>query len=322
MPINPKSTLLIVSLAASPLLANQPGDDSPESRESTRAAQEIDQSPKPSLTLRASLGATFQADADFDDDIGELSLAEYRTSISALWDIEDAGRLSIELSAGLLDYDITPSATAVAGDAASIGSELDNIHTLGLSGIYSDRFSDTTSWFVGGGIGFSGEDDADFGDSFDWRFTTGFQYKQSETFSWGVGVLVASRLEDDVLVVPVPQITWNINDRWTLASQRAGLRLSYKSSDTLTYGLSGEYRSDSFRLDDTHAAAPEGMGTHRRIPVALFAQYKAHEQIVIDASVGAALGGELEFLDTNGNDISKQDIDPGIFASINISYRF
>lgn len=321
MPIKPKSTLLLASLAACPLLAAQPAEK-PDADDSLQDAQEIEQSKSPSLTLRASLGVIFQADADIDASIGELSLTEYRTGLTALWDIEDAGRLSIDLSAGLLDYDITPSATAALGDAASIGAELDNIQTFGLTGIYSDSLSESTNWFVGGGIGFSGEDDADFGDGFDWLFTTGFMYAQSDTFSWGLGVLVKSRLEDDVLIVPVPQIRWKIDERWTVASERAGLRLSYKSSDTLTYGISGEFRTDSFRLDNTHAAAPEGMGTHRRIPVALFAQYKANERVVIDASVGAALGGELEFLDTNGNDVAKQDIDPGVFGSLSVSFKF
>ncbi|MFG0298013.1 MAG: DUF6268 family outer membrane beta-barrel protein [Phycisphaerales bacterium JB047] len=317
----PRVTPLLLSIAATPLLASQPAEK-PESSDSARAAEQIERQPTTGLTLRASASASFQADADFDADIGELSLAEYRLGLNAMWNIEDAGRLNLDLGAGLLDYDITPSSTSVAGDAASIGAELDEIQTLSLMGIYSDRVNDTTSWFVGGGFGFSGEKDADFGESFDWLFTTGFMYKQSDTFSWGLGVLVKSRLEDDVLVVPTPQFTWNIDERWTLASQRLGVRLTYKSSDALSYGISGEYRSQSFRLDDTHASVPEGMGTHRRIPVSLFAQYKASDRIIIDASVGAALGGELEFLDTNGNDVTKQDLDAGVYGSLSLSFRF
>lgn len=313
--------MLLIALAGSTLLANQP-DQEPADTTADRDAAQIEASEPTSLTLRASIGASYQADADFDAGIGELSLAEYRAGLTAIWDIEDAGRLSIDLSAGLLDYEVTPSPTSVAGDAASIGAEFDTIHTLGLTGIYSDRVNDSTTWFVGAGVGFSGEDDADFGDSIDWLFTGGFQYKQSERLTLGIGVFVKSRLEDDVLIIPVPVITWQIDERWTLASERAGLRLSYKSSDELTYGISGEYRSESFRLDNTHAAAPEGMGTHRRIPVALFAQYKPNDRVVIDASIGAALGGELEFLDTNGNDISKQDIDTGFFGSLTLSYKF
>jgi opacity protein-like surface antigen len=321
MPIARTTPLLLIALCGSPVLAAQPTQQ-PDQAQGERDAEQIERTGPATLTLRASAGVTYQADADFDGNIGELSLLEYRAGLTALINFEDAGRLSINLSAGLLDYDVSPSPTSVAGDAASIGAELDTIHTLGLTGIYSDRFNDTTNWFIGAGVGFTGEEDADFGDGFDWLFTGGFEYKQSDTLTWGIGVLVKSQLEDDVLIVPVPRITWKIDDRWTLASERAGLRLSYKSSDELSYGISGEYRSDSFRLDDTHAAAVEGMGTHRRIPIGLFAEYTPNDRIVIDASVGAALGGELEFLDTNGNDVSKQDLDPGFYGSLNLSFKF
>ena len=307
----------LLALASSPLLGAQPEDQSSE-----KEAEKIERTAPPTLTLVARAGGGYQADADFDNDIGELSLSEYEAGLTAIWNIEDAGRLTVDLSAALLDYDVTPSATAVAGDAASIGAELDDIHQFGLTAIYADRASDTTSWFVGGGIGFSGEDDADFGDSFDWLATAGFEYKQSENLSLGLGVLVKSQLEDDVLVVPVPQINWTIDERWSLRTERAGLQLRYKHSDQFTYGVFGEYRSDSFRLDDTHAAAVEGMGTHRRIPVGLFANYTPNDRVTIEGAVGAALGGELEFLDTNGNDVSKQDLDPGVFGALTVSFRF
>lgn len=317
MPTSRMLPLTLLALATTPLMGAQPSEDAGE-----KQAEQIERSKPQSLTLIARAGGSFQADADFDNDIGELSLSEYRAGLTALWNIEDAGRLTIDLSAALLDYDVTPSPTAVAGDSASIGAELDDIHQFGITAIYSDSLNDTTNWFLGGGIGFSGEDNADFGDSFDWLATGGFEYKQSDTLSIGVGVLIKSRLEDDVLIVPIPRINWTIDERWSLRTERAGLELRYKHSDQLSYGVFGEYRSDSFRLDDTHAAAVDGMGTHRRIPVGMFADFKASDRITIEAAAGAALGGELEFLDANGNDVSKQDLDPGIFGAITVSFRF
>ncbi|MCA9275951.1 MAG: hypothetical protein KDA29_07995 [Phycisphaerales bacterium] len=317
MPTSRMLPLTLLALATTPLMGAQPSEDAGE-----KQAEQIERSKPQSLTLIARAGGSFQADADFDNDIGELSLSEYRAGLTALWNIEDAGRLTIDLSAALLDYDVTPSPTAVAGDSASIGAELDDIHQFGITAIYSDSLNDTTNWFLGGGIGFSGEDNADFGDSFDWLATGGFEYKQSDTLSIGVGVLIKSRLEDDVLIVPIPRINWTIDERWSLRTERAGLELRYKHSDQLSYGVFGEYRSDSFRLDDTHAAAVDGMGTHRRIPVGMFADFKASDRIRIEAAAGAALGGELEFLDANGNDVSKQDLDPGIFGAITVSFRF
>ncbi len=316
MPIARTLPVALIALAAAPVLAAQPEISNEQD------AEQIAQSKPSALTLLLHASAGYQSDADFDNSIGQLSLAEYHAGLTAIWNLEDAGTLNIDLSAGLLDYDVSPSPSAVAGDAASIGAELDNIEQYGLNATYSDSLNANTSWFVGGGIGFSGETHADFGDSFDWLAMGGVQYKQSDTLSLGIGVAVKSRLEDDVLVIPLPRISWQISDQWSLNSQRAGVKLSYKHSDALSYGLWGEYRSDSFRLDNTHAAAPEGMGTHRRFPVAMFAQYTPSDRVSIEGSVGAALGGELEFLDTNGNDVSKQNIDPGVFGSISLSFRF
>lgn len=318
------SLLSLTLCAGTALCAVQPGRDQQRDQNQPQEAPEaLTQGEKDvsvSLSLRGE--AIFSADTDFDGDIGEFSLNEYAAGVDILLSFRDAGRLNIGLEAGLLDYDVTPSASSVAGDAASIGAELDDVQTYAIQVIYSDRFDEATSWFAGGGVSAAMEEDADFGDSVDWLVIGGVSHKFSDKLELGVGVLAKSRLDDDVLVIPIPQIRYTFNERWSLQSQGAGLKLNYKASEALSFGLTAEYDSTTFRLDDTHAAVPEGAATHRRIPVAAYVAYSPNKRFQISAQLGTALGGELEFLDTDGDEVTSQDLDAAIFGGINLSIRF
>lgn len=275
-----------------------------------------------SIDFAAYARGTFLDASDFDDTIGEFGYNEFNLGVSASRKVGDSGRFSIGFDAGFINYDITPSATSVAGDAADIGAEFDNVTTLSLIATYGDRFDDQTSWFIGAGVLSAMESDADFGDSIDTLLTGGFKHKVNDKLELGIGVLVKTQLDDDVLIVPIPQIKYTIDDRWSIATERAGLKLNYKASDSINYGLMGEYSSTTFRLDNTHAFAPEGVATHRRIPVSFYLEYKPNDTIVVSARIGAELGSELDILDTNGNDVTAQDIDTGIFGSLGVSFKF
>lgn len=286
------------------------------------AEKVVDSKPNTGFVFEANLNTTFASNADFNTDIGEFAYSEFGAGLKASRRVGDSGMLSFDFDAGLLNYDITPSATSVAGDAASIGAEFDDVTTLSLIGMYANQTDEGHSWFVGGGVLSTGENGADFGDTVDGIFMGGYRHKVNNTLSVGFGVAVRSRLDDGVLVVPLPQVKYTVNEFWSIESEGVGLKINYKASNDLNYGIVGQYASTTFRLDDTHAVAPEGMVTHRRIPVAFYARYAPNDTIEISGRVGGMLSGELEILDTNGNDIATQDIDTGIFGSIMVSFKF
>ncbi len=310
--------------AYSSAMLDQPESASKVSNQSTGEADkempEDNNSWKPTFT--AEISGSLLGEADFDTDIGTIEYSTLSAKIGMDSRVGDSGILNIGFEAMFTDYDINPSASAVAGDAATIGSGFDDVTTLSLSAIYANRINAESSWFIGGGVIVSGEDDADFDDSIDGFFTTGYRHTVNDKLELGIGVLVRTRLDDDVLIVPIPQIKYTIDEHWSIATQRAGLRLNYKASDSLNYGISGEYSSMSFRLDDSHASAADGMATHRRIPVAFYTEYEVNNTIEINAQIGAQLAGELEILNTSGNEITSQDIDAGIFGSLNVSFKF
>ena len=315
-------------LGSGSAFANQPAEpsESSESSESSEPATESENLPvaetQTGFTFEARVHGSYLSDADFDDGTGEFGFAEYGLGIKASRRVGDMGMLSIDFNAGIVDYDITPSATAVAGDAASIGSEFDTVTTLSLIGMYAARTDEGLSWFVGGGVLSNGENSADFGDTIDGMLMGGFRYKVNNKLELGIGVAARTRLDDDVLVVPMPQVRYTINEYWSIESEGVGLKFNYKASDALDYGLTAQFASTTFRLDDSHAAAPEGIATHRRFPIAFYTIYEPNDTIEISGRIGAMMAGELEILDTNGNDLTSQDIDTGIFGSINVSFKF
>lgn len=314
--------LTLLTLATTPLIAAAQPDNNGQSS----PADDVEQIERPessSLTISPYAFASFHADADLDSDIGEFGFSSYRAGVNLGTAIGERGRLGINIGVGLLDYDITPSATSVANDAANIGAGLDDVYESEIIAQYIHRGEGKWAYQFSAGIVSAGEDGADFGDTLDFLGTAGFRYQYDDRLSLGLGVLVKTRLEDDVLVIPVPQIRYQINDQWVLESRRAGVELRYEANDQLTYGLSGEYISTTFRLNDTHAAiVRDGVSNHTRVPISIFADYTPSPKVQIKARVGTSLAGNIEFLDANGNDIADEDIDAAIFGSINVSFRF
>lgn len=319
---NPNALMTLLAIAALPTIALAQTDNNTDPGDADDAAQ-IERAAPASLTISPYAFGSFHADADLDTDIGEFAFSSFRTGINITKRVGDRGQLGANIGFGLLDYDITPSATSVANDAADIGVGLDDVYESEIILSYVHRGEGKWAYQFGAGVVSAGEDGADFGDTLDFLGTAGFRYQYDDKLSLGLGVLVKTRLEDDALIIPVPQIRYQINDQWVLESQRAGLALSYEASDELTYGIMGEYLNSTFRMNDTHAAiVSEGVVNHTRVPVSIFAEYKPSDQIQMNARVGASLAGNIEFLDNAGNDVTDQDIDTAIFGSLNVSFRF
>lgn len=326
---------LLIALASSSLIAGvQPDNTGAPDAEgkatgsiapdtSSQEAERISGARPASLSISPYAFASFHDDVDLDSDIGDFGFSSFRTGINLSKGLGEKGLLTANLGFAYLDYDISASADSVANDAADIGQGLDDVYTYELGANYIHRADDKWSYSIGAGIVSAGEDGADFDDTLDFLGIAGFRYQYNKDFSLGLGVIVKTRLEDDVLVIPVPQIKLRFSDRWVLESKRAGLEMRYEASDSLAYGVGAEYISTTFRLSDTHAAiVSEGIANHTRVPVSIFADYAPNDQIQIVARVGASLGGKIEFLDNDGNDVTDEDIDPAVFGSINVSFRF
>lgn len=293
----------------------QPASEGRADAQADLPAEVIDPAPAgPTFTLVAT--GTMSDRADLDDGPGDLRISRARLGVQAGFDLGERRSLAVGLGAERSWYDFKD-----ATDLDPSGDPFGDVTDAELFLRYSAPFSDSTSWFGLAAVGIAAEDGADISDSFVYTGSLGFITRASDSFSWGLGVLVRTQLEDDALIIPIPQIRWAIDDKWTLESQRAGLRLDYAHSESFSYGVQAEYLSRSYRLDD-NGPIPDGMATDRRVPVSVYAEYEPAPAFSINAAVGASVYSNIELLDSSGDDITDDDIDTSLFFSLTARIRF
>lgn len=315
------SAILLPCLALPALAQADPANSPPEGSqgqtppraEPPRELTARSHAPRTTLTLSGS----YTASANLDDGPGDVSIARAGLSAEIAFPIEARRSLSLIIGAEESWYDFSDA----TGLEASTGEPFSDVTEASLALLYLAPLNDTTSYFALASVGYAGESGAEFDDSIVYMGAVGFTTKVSDTFSWGLGVGVATRLEDNALILPLPQITWKISDRWTLASERAGVRLSYAASDALTYGLHAEYDSRTFRLDKD-GPLPSAVVTDRRVPVGFFLDYKPTPNVRVGAEVGAALLTNFDIIDENGDDITDDDADPAVYAGLSVRISF
>lgn len=322
--MHPTAAMLALLALTAHASAQPAQDPAPETRPTTGATDEPADDLPAEVTDPAPAGPTFTITAsgtisdrsDLDDGPGDLRISRARLGVQAGFDLGERRALTVGLGAERSWYDFDD-----ATDLDPSGDPFGDVTDAELFARYNAPFNDTTSWFGLASIGIAAEDGADISDSFVYTGSLGFITRASDSFSWGLGVLVRTQLEDDVLVLPIPQIRWAIDDKWTLESQRAGVRLDYAHSDALSYGVQGEYLSRSYRLDD-NGPIPDGMATDRRVPVSFYAEYEPAPAFSINAAIGASVYSNIELLDSSGDDITDDDVDTALFFSLNARFRF
>ncbi len=199
----------------------------------------------------------------------------------------------------------------------------DETFELELRGSYLGRIDDHWGYVVGAGVNSAGEEGAEFSDTVTFGGFAAATYSLSEDLTFSLGILVRERLEDDVLVVPIPGVEWKIDDQWRLSSgvRPAGLFLLYSPDEAWTLSLGGQYRSREYRLDD-EGFAPEGVGRDRRIPVEFGVEYRPGRRVSISGFVGVNVWQEYEIDSRSGQSLGEDDSDPSPFLGAAIKLSF
>jgi hypothetical protein len=188
-----------------------------------------------------------------------------------------------------------------------------------------DRWSLSTGIFGGA----AGEPDADAGDALSFGGSVGVAWRANDQLTIGGGVLVASQLEDDALVIPLLTIDWQITDHLRLSNVAgpeayptgAGIELVCEAWEAWEFGIGGRWESRRFRLDD-RGPAPNGVGEDQGLGLWLRAGVRPTAALRIDLLLGLMVAEEFELDDRNGNRLAKTDVDPAPFIAGFLSYEF
>ncbi|MDF1809040.1 MAG: hypothetical protein P1U42_05030 [Phycisphaerales bacterium] len=300
----------VLAILSSPLIAQSENSDPVESEESSVTTL-VDRNGK-DIHWSSTASTTYFNETDFDDNTGSLESWSTKAGIAAAMDLGE-GRLNIGFDAEQISYDFT----AMGGG----GSSFDDVTTLSVSSTYFGRIDDNSSWFAGATARASYESGASFDDSIAGGAFGGYRHKVSDKLDLGLGIGVFSRLEDDILIVPIPQIRYDMGNGWTLENERIGIKLNYKMNDSVSMALTGEYKSRSFRLDDSNAVSA-GATSESKLPVSFSVQYAPNNKVNLHGRIGAAFGGELEFFNAAGTSVSTRDLETSVFFGFGGSIRF
>ena len=318
--------LCCVCLAGQP----EPDADAAADDEAAREAQAADEAmarrERPGVTLTLTPEVRFAGEREFDTGVGEMESVRFGADLGVGIPVEERGRLNLSLGVGVTDLDVTVAPGAAGGtNAATIASRFDEIVEVGFDAMYLHRLEEGMRLFVGGGVGFAGEGDADIDDSFVWSALGGVSFRVSEDLRLGGGVGVFSQLEDGVRVVPIPQIELRIDERWTLASERAGLKLNYAWREDLDVGVFARFEGDDYRIDDDNTLVPGGAVSDTGFPITSYLEFGGageRANVSVRAEVGVLVGGEMEIFNAAGNTVVEEDLDTGVYAGARVRIRF
>ncbi len=318
-PFLTRSALISAILCVSGQAAGQDGSSVDTGAEE---AERILESEEPGLTLTLDLGATFNTEADFDTGVGTIDSTSFGAELGVLIPVDDRARLLLSFGVDVTDYDITPVAGAVGTTAATVGAQFDTVTEYGFDALYTRAIDAETSFFVGGGIGVAAEGGAS--DALVWNGVGGFVLQVNPKLRLGLGVGVFSQIEDDVRIVPLPQVYYTIDDRWSIQNQGAGAKLDYAWNDELSMGVLAQFDGKSFRIDGDNTLVPDGAVNMSGIPVSYYLEYSGGEtsNISLFAQVGVVLAGSMEILNSTGTTVVDEDIDPSVFAGVGLKIEF
>lgn len=279
----------------------------------------LDEFETPPLQFTITTYGDYTFDADFDEGSGSMVVNRFGVGLGISGQPTEKLRLGagIDHEASFYNFD---------GDVSILGSA-EPIDEATLTSLYASAgFNLAEAWWLnaGGGARAGVEGHASHEDGLTYFGYIAPTYQPNKNLRFGAGVLVASRLEDDELIVPIVIVEWRINDVLSLSNapgvlRGPGAQLVYRYSDSLSFTFDASYEQREFRLDED-AIVDEGVARDTRIPVALGAIWNPLESLRISLRGGLSFGTELELFDDEGESVFNSDLDTAPFASVNLSF--
>jgi len=304
--------------------AAQPGTQEPKAQVEVPAVESPTQFiPRPSswgdkLTIDVRPRFEYAFESSLDDSPTDVSVARTGLIVDFGIPVSDRFKLSMntDFEASWYSFDSEPSAGLFA-------DPFNDVYRFRVSpGFF---YAINQQWGVIGGaiVEFAGESDADIGDSATYGGYAGARYAFNEDFAMTAGLQAKTRIEDDMLFLPILGFEWRVTPRVTLATSGPGigLRLTTMLNEEWSFSLGASWEPRDYRLSDD-APIPDGVARDERVPVIAGFTWKPKPGISLNLYGGAIVWQELSLDDADGNQLVEDNTDPTGFVGFTAGFRF
>ncbi|MEL7472228.1 MAG: DUF6268 family outer membrane beta-barrel protein [Planctomycetota bacterium] len=272
-------------------------------------------------TFTLTVDGSHHLQADLDDE-GDLAVSRVASAIGVGGRIGNQVDAQLTFASEFSFYDFD-GATSFDAD----GDPFDTTYQYDINGFLRGQIDPRWGWFAGGGVTWAGEAGASASQNLRGRGFGGVTYAVSDNLRVGLGVGAFSRLEDSTLIVPIPTLRWQIDERSSLATGGEGgigglgVRYTYRPNEQWALFAQGRFVGREYRLDDD-GPIPEGVARDDRIELSVGANYNATPNLSLNARVGFDVFSEIEIDDRSGNQIAEEDLDPSLVFGLGLRVRF
>jgi hypothetical protein len=255
---------------------------------------------------------------DLEDDAGDVEVDRVGMDLNLDY-TDDTGQLwTFRWGWEESDYDIDD---APGGSAAE--DALDDATVWSLSLVHRRRIDD--QWEAWGGVGmqYGGADGVSFSDGRNFMGAVGGNYQVNEDLNVGLGILVKEDFDDSAEVLPIPMLTYRIDERNMVRWRGPRASFDHKVDDRITLRALLEYEMRQYRLDDDVAGAPDGAVNDSHLLLGGGVDYQVNEWFSVSGEIGVILAQEFEIEDDRGSEIDTVDgDDTGFFVGLSATFAF
>ena len=184
----------------------------------------------------------------------------------------------------------------------------------------------TQSWgvFAGTRLSSSWESGSSYADGMQGAGVLGIAFTHGDRFALVVGARANSRLgASGAKFGPFVQFRWRITDQIELASRGIGLKLAYRPSKPLSLFVQGEWRQQSFRLENRGGTIGKGVLRNRTAPVVAGVTWKLAKHWRVRGWAGAEVYQKYTVLNDDRSTLDAATSDgPAFTGRLQVEYRF
>lgn len=210
-------------------------------------------------------------------------------------------------------------------------ADWESIHHANIGLASRWQVNDNWLWANYAIAGISAEEGSDKDQGLNFNHISIAEYKVNDRLTIGPGVVISSQVDQDIDVIPIIAVNWQINDEWALASgpsevavAGANVYFEYtpkalKEKWMFTTGFS--YGSQNFKIAD-NSTVTDGSGEERLGSAYLAASYKMDSGVKLSAIAGYHLFQSYSIFDNSGRELSKEILEDAPFFGVAVGFEF